>query len=59
MFTPGTFPDSWLIKDRKHGKCLAAGDINDNNTYHQDPNGRANAHWTIEIVMGTDIVYGL
>ena len=31
----------------KHGKCIVAGNIYDNNIYHQDPDNRLNAKWKL------------
>ncbi len=41
---------TWQITDLKHHKSLVAGDSYDQKVYHQDPQGRLNAVWTVYIV---------
>ena len=38
------------LVDSKHNLALVAGDVADNNVYHQPPAGRTNAVWTLEPV---------
>lgn len=35
------------IKDAAHNKAITAGDIADGRIYHDDPDGRMNAFWTL------------
>ena len=37
----------YTITDLKHGLSLVAGDNYDGKIYHQSPNGRSNAEWTL------------
>jgi len=45
---PGEFGTWNHITDRKHGYALVAGDVNDNNVYHQTIAGRDNELWKLE-----------
>lgn len=38
------------IKDCKHSRALVAGDPPDGTIYHEEPNGRMNAFWTLVAV---------
>ncbi len=44
--TPSPIAGKYIITDRKYNKALVAGDVADNNTYHQPHNNRPNAYWT-------------
>jgi hypothetical protein len=41
----------FYIRNSKSNLCMVAGDIYDQNVYHQDPQGRQNAQWIFEPVL--------
>jgi hypothetical protein len=41
----------FYIRNTKSNLCMCAGDIYDQNVYHQDPQGRQNAQWIFEPVL--------
>ncbi|MEZ4887784.1 MAG: hypothetical protein R3E32_23845 [Chitinophagales bacterium] len=45
--TPSPVAGKYIITDRKNNKALVAGDVADNNIYHQPHNNRPNAYWSL------------